>query len=133
MLNTIYCLQESWNTVVCKIILWFWFRMQKPSYTWRWSNTFYDTYINVKSARDWMEETLTNWNKWGKTRVGLFNQAVFLVVFLNMLLYRGGSSHKDSNTVGSLITLKRTCQLLIYTSSQWYNCMSRISRSALAL
>ena len=33
----------------------------------------------------------------------------------------------------SLITLKRTCQLLIYTSSQWYSHMSWPSRSALDL
>ena len=31
---------------------------------------------------------------------------------------RGGSSHKNSDTVESSITLKRTCQLLIYTLSQ---------------
>ena len=32
---------------------------------------------------------------------------------------RDGSSHRSGNTVECLITLKRTCQLLIYTSSQW--------------
>ena len=43
--------------------------------------------------------------------------------------YRGGSSHKDSKE--SLITLKKTYQLLICTPSQWYSCMSRPSRSTL--
>ena len=47
--------------------------------------------------------------------------------------FKGESSHKDSNTVESLISLKRTCKLLIYPPSQWHSCMSRPSRSTLAL
>ena len=43
---------------------------------------------------------------------------------------RGGSCHKDSNTVESFITLKLTCQLLIYTPSQWY---SRVSRAYIGI
>ena len=46
-------------------------------------------------------------------------------------ILRGGSSHKESNTVESLIALKKTCQLLIYTPSQWNSRMSRLSGSAL--
>ena len=44
----------------------------------------------------------------------------------------GGSSHKDSKMVESLITLKKTCQLLIFTPSLWYSRVTCISRSALA-
>ena len=56
---------------------------------------------------------------------------IIMLLQSHLYIVRGGSSHKESNTMESLITHKRTCQLLIYTPSQWYSRMSRPSRSAL--
>ena len=66
---------------------------------------------------------------WNKSMRYLNIRRWKFVTFYLRYLRRGESSHKDNNnnTVESLITPKKTCQLLIYTPSQWYSYMSRPS------
>ena len=75
-------------------------------------------------------------HQWLILILGKFHSDILFFLLLNIIKKgafrrRSGSGDKDSNTAESLVTLKRTCQLLIYTPSQWYSCMSRTSRSAL--